>query len=104
MLAATGEAMKESVCARQSCALSFVYRTMRPLRHIARDQILRRAAALPRHQAADPLASATEETALNSLWHRRRSGPVALAAGAALARQAIEEHGGAVAAVAALGL
>lgn len=77
---------------------------MRPLRYIARDQILRRATALPHHQAADPLARATAETSLNSLWHRRRSGPVALAAGAELARRAIEEHGGAAAAVAALGL
>ena len=73
-----------------------------PLRYIARDQILRRATALPHHQAADPLASATAETALNSLWHRCRGGPVALATGAKLAAKAIEEHGSPGAALAYL--
>jgi hypothetical protein len=76
---------------------------MMPLRHVARNQIIARAAALPCRLAADPLAAATAETAQNGLWTRRRSGPVALAAGAQLAREAIDLHGGAAAALGAMG-
>ena len=76
---------------------------MMPLRHIAKLALLRRCDALPHRRAADPLASAAAEVSLNGMWVRRRSGPRALAAGAALARQAIEKHGGAAAALGALG-
>ena len=74
-----------------------------PLRIIARNQIIARAAALPCRLAADPLAAATAETALNGLWTRRRSGPRALAAGAQLATALVRRHGSAARALAALG-
>jgi hypothetical protein len=76
---------------------------MMPLRHVARNTLLLRCDALPHRRAADPLASAAAEVSLNGMWSLRRSGPRALAAGAQLARKAIEKHGGAAAALGALG-
>jgi hypothetical protein len=73
-----------------------------PLRIIARNQILARAAALPCRLAGDPLAAATAETSLNSLWTRRRSGPRALVVGAQLAQALVLRHGSAARALAAL--